>query len=95
LHLKSTKGIINLNFGGFMETRERKVNIDALSPERIEEMAHQIGEKIGKKIEAVALDIKSLLAVYGLDIKLTYLIHPIGENPLDELIKEQEKAKEN
>jgi hypothetical protein len=73
--------------------RNRTIDIEKLSKEQVDDLSKQIGEKIGKKINAVCDEIKKLLEIYNLDIKMTYFIHPIGDNPLEMLAKEQEVLK--
>jgi len=75
--------------------RTRRVNLETLSLDEVDAMSKAIGDKVAAKMNATAEDIKKILAIYGLDIKLTYILHPIGENPLDQLTKEQETLKKS
>lgn len=70
--------------------RTRKVDVDAMTESQIDDVSKAIGEKIGNEISAVTEKIKKMLQIYGLEIKMTYILHPIGENPLEVLAKEQE-----
>lgn len=62
--------------------RKRQVDLEKLSDDQADLLAQQIGLKIAKEFSDVTEKCRKLLKIYGLDIKLTYLIHKQGEDPL-------------
>lgn len=70
--------------------RPRKVNLETMDASQVDAVSKAIGEKVAAKMNATAEELKKMLAIYGLEIKLTYILHPVGDNPLDKLSKEQQ-----
>lgn len=67
-----------------IQARKRKVDLDKISSEAADQLAEQIGQKIGNQVNELCEKIRNTLSVYGLDIKLTYIIHKVGDHPLTE-----------
>lgn len=62
-----------------MEDRVRKVNVDALSKERADELSKQIGDKV-IKFQTEALEkINKVLNVYGMKAEMTVKISKLEE----------------
>jgi len=62
-----------------MEERVRKVNVEALSVERAEELSQQIGEKV-VKIQTEAIEkINKILSIYGMKAELAVTISKLEE----------------
>lgn len=76
-----------------LASRNRRVDLDKLPPERVDELSAQIGQKIGQELNVAAEKIKKMLAVYGLDMTISYVLFPMGQNPVELFAKQQaEKA---
>lgn len=58
--------------------RERRMDMSTMSPEEVEALSARIGVKAGLALKEATDKIKRMLAVYGLDIKLVYVIHQLG-----------------
>lgn len=71
------------------QERERKVDLSSFNEEALEVLMKRIGEKIATTLNESTDRIKKMLAVYGLDFKVGYIIHKLGEDP--NLIEEKEK----
>lgn len=53
--------------------------------EELDQLAIAAGDKIGKDIEKITKKAKKLLKPLGLDIKIMYVAHEIGTDPLKDL----------
>jgi len=50
--------------------RERKVNVDAMSQEQVDNLSVQIGEKVRSICDEAAEKVNSILAIYGMSAKI-------------------------
>lgn len=50
----------------------RKVDVEKLSSDRIDNLGVQIGDKLAKILQKASDDANRFLTVYGLEVKLTY-----------------------
>lgn len=60
-----------------INNRERKVDIDALNPESIEQISAKLGQKLGEILQKAAEEANSFLKIYGLVVKVAYDVEPL------------------
>lgn len=53
-----------------MELRERKVDVNALTPEQVDALAPQIGSKMTEICEEAAVKANRILSIYGMSCKI-------------------------
>jgi arsenate reductase-like glutaredoxin family protein len=58
----------------------RRVNVDNLSQEQIENIAKQMGDKLAEIINRAAEEARIITKIYGFDIKLAYKLEPLEES---------------
>lgn len=75
-------------------SRRRKVNLHELSVEQAKQLIDQLGGKLGKEIKEFTEKLNSTLSIYGLSIKMTYILHPENENPFEQLQIEMAAAEQ-
>lgn len=62
-----------------MIDRERKVDIDKLTPEQADQLSAQIGEKIREIADKAVEDSNRILKIYGMEAKMAIQIGKLGE----------------
>lgn len=66
-------------------TRRRKVDLSSMTAEQADQLIEQLGGKIGNDVKEFAEKLNKTLNIYGLAIKMTYILHPENENPFEQL----------
>lgn len=70
-----------------LKRRERKVNLDQMSAEQVDQISLQLGEKVREICDEAVAKANKLLSVYGMTAKMQIVLdHP-------EMKKEQEVQK--
>ena len=64
-----------------LKDRERKIDIQKLSPAQAEELSLQIGQVIGNIMNEANTKCNQILNVYGLQTQIQYNILKIDEKP--------------
>lgn len=59
----------------------RKVDLSALTEERRDELAAQIGKTVSSKINKNVDELREMLAVYGIDLHILWELKPQGDLP--------------
>ena len=77
-----------------MEKSNKEIDSSNLSDSEMDVLAKRIGEKVGDSFNRMCDECRQWLKVYGMDIKVTYFLHPIGEDPLEKIREEQAKLSE-
>jgi len=77
-----------------LANRPRKIDIEKLSNEEVDRLSKRIGEKVGDAINTMCDSCKKFLSVYGLDIKVAYILHEVGKDPLESVRVEQKNLQE-
>lgn len=72
-----------------ISARRRQVDLNSVSEEQADLIAAEIGRKIGESVNETCEKARKLLNIYGLDIKLTYVVFKQGEDPLAEKPKKR------
>lgn len=76
--------------------RERKVDIEKLTPEQADQISVQIGEKVKEINNKAVAEVNRLLNIYGMEAKMSIVIAKIGafEVKTPEKTKKPRKKKE-
>jgi hypothetical protein len=64
-----------------INNRERKVDIDALPIESIEQISAKLGEKLGAILQRAAEEANKFLNIYGLTVKVSYQVESLSKEP--------------
>lgn len=59
--------------------RERKVDIDKLTPEQADEISAQLGSKVREINDKAIGEVNQLLNIYGMEAKMSIVIGKLGE----------------
>jgi hypothetical protein len=59
--------------------RSRKVDLESLSVEQVDQLSNQIGSKLREIIEQAALEANRIANVYGMQVKLAVQFSPLEE----------------
>lgn len=62
-----------------LNERKRKVDIEKLTPESVDEISQQLGQKLKEIVEKAAKEANDLLGIYGLATKIVFL-EPFDKN---------------
>lgn len=62
-----------------MINRERKLNVEQLTPEQADQLSVQIGEKVREIEDKAIADTNRILNIYGMEAKMAIKIGKIGE----------------
>ena len=81
-----------------LSERPRKVDLETLSREELDEIIAGLGHKIGEVLKEAAVKSRKYLDPYGLDIKFAFVTFAKGtepplENPFQTIAKEETKKK--
>lgn len=61
-----------------MINRERNIDLNSLSEERIEELSKQIGDRVREICDKAVEDANRILGVYGMEAKMQFAIDKKG-----------------
>jgi hypothetical protein len=61
--------------------RERKLDIQKLTPEQADSVSQQIGEKIRQITEKAVLDANQILQIYGMEAQMQLVVGELGKIP--------------
>lgn len=75
-----------------VEKREKKVNINSLTPDQLVQLSGYIGSKTTIMIKKAKAEIQSLLDIYGLKLVLQYSVVPAIEENKDEEVQQTENT---
>lgn len=62
-----------------MIERERKMNLEKLSPEQADQVSAQLGEKIKEINDKAIAEINRFLNIYGMEAKTQIVVGKLGE----------------
>lgn len=71
---KSTKKAAEEQAKSKVADRQRKVDVDALTMEQVDQLSEQIGKEIAKIMDQANISCNKLLGVYGLRTTINYEI---------------------
>lgn len=75
-----------------LKDRQRKIDINSLSPDQADALSAQIGKEIAKIMDEANNKCNALLNIYGLETQIGYKVTKIGEKTKKRR-KSKEKAK--
>jgi hypothetical protein len=56
------------------EQRVRKINLENLSDDQLQNLTKQLGDKLAKMIDSVTEDANKMLKIYGLKAKIGFVL---------------------
>lgn len=62
--------------------KERKVDLDKLSPEQREELSKNLAKFTSDKINTLVSEIRDITRIYGVDFNVMYELTPLGFPPV-------------